>query len=160
MFEIFDEKLDDLNLIQLVNFDTWSRIVGLESRSSVLDHVYVNCVGLVRNVSHLKPIFGDHELVTAELCISRPVTKISTGRDWRYYSKEALNERLEVVDWTNDAHDVQELWNDFEVKIIRVIDEIAPISEFHDGKILTAIDPIIKHFFFFLMLLPLFQVDL
>ena len=119
LFEIFDGRLEDLNLIQLVKFDTWSRIVGLECRSSVLDHIYVNCVSLVQNVSHSKPIFGDHELVTAELCIIKPVTKVSVRRDWRHYSKEKLNDRLGVVDWSNNAHDVQELWNDFEVKIDR-----------------------------------------
>ena len=121
LFEIFDERLEDLNLIQLVKFDTWSRIVGLECRSSVLDHIYVNCVSLIQNVCHSKPIFGDQELVTAELCIIKPVTKVSVCRDWRHYSKEKLNNRLGVVDWSNNAHDVQELWNDFEVKIIRVI---------------------------------------
>ena len=112
---------------------------------SVLDHIYVNCVSLVQNVSHSKPIFGDHELVTAELCIIKPVTKLSLHRDWRHYSKEKLNDRLGVVDWSNNAHDVQELWNDFEVKIIRVIDELIPNTEFHDGKLLTALNPIVKH---------------
>ena len=43
LIEIFDEKLEDLNLIQLVKFDTWSRIVGLECRSSVLDHIWTEC---------------------------------------------------------------------------------------------------------------------
>ena len=41
-FELFDELLGTLNLIQLVNFETWSRMVGLVLRSSNLDHIYVN----------------------------------------------------------------------------------------------------------------------
>ena len=41
-FELFEEKLGDLNLLQLVNFDTWSRLVGSTLRSSMLDHIYVN----------------------------------------------------------------------------------------------------------------------
>ena len=29
LFEMFDAKLGELNLLQLVKFDTWSRLVGL-----------------------------------------------------------------------------------------------------------------------------------
>ena len=42
LFELFENKLGDLNLLQLVNFDTWSRLVGVVLRSSLLDHIYVN----------------------------------------------------------------------------------------------------------------------
>ena len=41
-FNLFDDVLGDLNLMQLVDFPTWSRLVGLSWRTSVLDHIYVN----------------------------------------------------------------------------------------------------------------------
>ena len=41
LFEDFDEHLSGKDLVQLVNFDTWSRIVNLTFRSSIIDHVYV-----------------------------------------------------------------------------------------------------------------------
>ena len=76
LFELFEQKLGALNLVQLVNFDTWSRLVGLTLRSSCLDHVYVKNLENVNNVTHLKPCFGDHELVLAELHITRPGPKM------------------------------------------------------------------------------------
>ena len=49
MFDDFDELLGEFNLIQMVKFKTWSRMVGPVLRSSVLDHVlydenYVICI--------------------------------------------------------------------------------------------------------------------
>ena len=54
-------------------------------RSSLLDHIYVNNVDLVNNITHEKPCFGDHELVMAECYIVRPQPKITQRRDWRLY---------------------------------------------------------------------------
>ena len=100
LFDLFEDKLGGLNLIQLVKFDTWSRLVGLVLRSSLLDHIYVNNVNLIKNVVHDKPCFGDHELVMAHCYIIRQQPKITQRRDWCHYSKEKLNEELfKVVGW-------------------------------------------------------------
>ena len=120
LFEVFDSRLDDLNLIQLVNFDTWSRMVGLVVRSSIRDHIYVNRVGLIHNLKHLTPVFGDHVLILADVCMARPVSKTIIRRDWRRYSKEKLIEQLRAEDWSNDANNVQEIWNDFEIKLVNI----------------------------------------
>ena len=56
-------------------------------------------------------------------------------RDWRYCSKERLCSLLGTVDWTNNATDVQQIWNDFETKLITVVDELVPVSSFVNGKI-------------------------
>ena len=145
LFSIFDDRLEDLNLVQLVKFDTWSRTVELVVRSSILDHIYGNVIDLVKNVCHMKPIFGDHELIMADVSISRPISKVTWGRDWRHYSKEKLVYQLSLVDWTNDAHNVQQLWNDFEAKLIKVVDDLAPLTEFKDGKITLTQNPVVKH---------------
>ena len=55
LFDLFDEKLGDLFLVQLVNFNTWTRMVGLQLRSSMLDHIYVKDINLVKNIMHVKP---------------------------------------------------------------------------------------------------------
>ena len=44
LFADFEETLSNCNLIQLVNFVTWSRMVGSMLRSSFLDLVYVKDV--------------------------------------------------------------------------------------------------------------------
>ena len=49
-----------------------------------------------------------------------------------------------MVDWSNDANDAQELWNDFEAKLVKVIDELAPVCEFLNGKLSSATNPFIK----------------
>ena len=71
-FDLFEEKLGEFNLLQLVNFDTWSRMVGSTLRSSILDHIYVSNVTLIKNVNGKSMCFGDHKLILADLCISRP----------------------------------------------------------------------------------------
>ena len=86
-FELFEEKLGDLNLLQLVKFVTWSCLVGLVLRSSILDHIYVNGVTLIKNVTRVKQCFGDHELIMAQICIDRSQPKTVLRRNWRNYSK-------------------------------------------------------------------------
>ena len=144
-FELFEEKLGDLNLIQMVKFVTWSRLIGLVLRSSILDHIYVNGVTLIKNVTHNKPCFGDHELVMAQICIDKPKLKTITRRNWRNYSKNELCLKLSGVDWSNNANCVQEMWNDFENKLIEVVDLLAPLSKFKGEFIVTKPCPVIKN---------------
>ena len=40
LFAEFEAYLSDLNLIQMVQFDTWSHHVGNNFKSSLLDHIY------------------------------------------------------------------------------------------------------------------------
>ena len=122
LFGLFENKLGELNLLQLVNFDTWSRLVGLTLRSSLLDHIYVSSVDLVSNITHEKPCFGDHDLVMAHCYIIKPQPKVTLRRDWRLYSKDGLCEKLGLVDWSNNANNVQEAWNDLENKLVNVVD--------------------------------------
>ena len=124
-FELFEEILGELNLIRLVEFTTWSRLVGLSIRSSVLDHIYVNNVTLINNILKNKPCFGDHVLIVAHLCMTRPQPKTSLKRDWRRFSKEKLVDYLGLADWSTDTNYVQEMCNAFENKLINVVDSIA-----------------------------------
>ena len=116
----------------------------MDSRSSILDHIYVNQSDSISKVTHSKPIFGDHELVMADVCIVRPPPIITFRRDWRNYSKEKLNCKLCLLDLSNNATDVQEIWNDFELKLIDVIDELALLSEYHDGNPIVSPTPVVE----------------
>ena len=51
-FEKLAESFDDCGLVQLVEFDTWSRLVNGHWRSSVLDHVYVNDATIIKNLTN------------------------------------------------------------------------------------------------------------
>ena len=41
LFEDFEAALSKFELVQLVNFITWSRMVGTSLRTSILDHIYI-----------------------------------------------------------------------------------------------------------------------
>ena len=134
-FDEFALRLGALNLVQLVNFDTWSRMVGTNLRSSCLDHIYVKNDNIVTNVTHLRPCFGDHELVMVHLPLIKPPPSVSIKRNWCDYSPESLCLKLASVDWSNDSADVQVAWNDFENKLITIVDSIAPMSKFSNSSI-------------------------
>ena len=55
------EKLENFvtteNLIQVVNFDTWSRTINGLKKSSLLDHVYVKDIAMLIDISYeLSPL--------------------------------------------------------------------------------------------------------
>ena len=140
LFADFDEVLSELELIQLVKFETWSRMVGSVRRSSILDHIYVKDPMLVSNVNCVNPFFGDHVLVEFLVNVKKCKTNANICRDWRKYSKELLNVKLAEVDWNIQIDDVQEFWNAFESLLIKIVDEIVPLTEFN-GNIINEMTP-------------------
>ena len=83
----FENELSDFNLIQMVDFGTWSRMVGPVFRSSILDHVYVRDPTVIKNLTSTKPFFGDHLVVEFLIEGPKAVETISMSRDWRRYQK-------------------------------------------------------------------------
>ena len=63
LFSDFDDALTEFNLVQIVKFETWSRMVGTERRSSILDHVYIKDPTLISQLNCINPFFADHVLV-------------------------------------------------------------------------------------------------
>ena len=77
-------------MIQIVKFPTWSRIVGLTEKKSVLDHVYVTDPSVISELEHIKPCFGDHELLTMKFN-AQPFEQLTYWRrDWRKYIEKCL----------------------------------------------------------------------
>ena len=52
---------------------------------------------------------------------------------------------LGLLDWSNNADTVQEMWNDFESKLIKVVDNCVPLCEAKNGLFLNKPFPIIKN---------------
>ena len=48
--------------VRIVNFVTWSRMVGLEIRLSILDYTYVKDPTKISELESFKPYFRDHSL--------------------------------------------------------------------------------------------------
>ena len=145
LFNDFDELLGNFELVQLVNFVTWSRLVGMSLRSSILDHIYIKDPTIVNNLRSIDMLFGDHVLVEFNVVYHKTDREIVKCRDWRKYSKESLIAKLSTIDWNIDIDNVQEFWNSFEKKLINVIDEIVPLTAFNGGVVKTNIPKNIKN---------------
>ena len=136
-FDDFELILYDKNLIQLIEFPTWSRIVNNVLLESILDHIYVKDPTLVSGIQSTKPLFGDHLLVSITVRLEKGEPEISMRRDWRKYSKELLLGELSLVDWSSDVDNVQNIWDELESKLVRIVDKITPLTEFTNSKVKT-----------------------
>ena len=129
-FEHFDECMSERSCVQLVKFPTWSRIVNNIHRESIIDHVYVQNPCVVHNLRGVKPYFGDHSMVIMEHELKKQDSTTAFKRDWKNYSKTNLRDLLSTVDWNLQGDTVQDCWNDFETKLMCVVDQLVPITEF------------------------------
>ena len=72
------------NLVQLVQFKTWSRTINGVRKESTLDHIYTDDATLVTEVIYKVPTFGDHNLVIAKLTIRADNSSVPyCKRNWR-----------------------------------------------------------------------------
>ena len=55
---------------------------------------------------------------------------ISYGRDWRNYTPLKYEIEFAQTDWNIDCVDVQQYWNLFENKVIRIVDTVSPMVKF------------------------------
>ena len=69
MLSTLKEFASELNLIQVVNFKTWSRTINGTIKESLLDHVYLNIISTFDSVFYDTPVFGDHLLVIVKLSL-------------------------------------------------------------------------------------------
>ena len=130
-FEALNTAFQPHNLIQIVDFDTWSRIINNETKSSLIDHVYVKDPTSFKNLSAITPPFGDHKLISFTTTIEKiPLTEIFK-RNWKNYSKEALLTELSKQNWLIKKDSVQSFWNEFESKLVEIVDIIAPLQPLH-----------------------------
>ena len=135
LFEDFEITLSMCNLVQIVNFVTWSRLVGVTLKSSTLDHIYIKDPTLLKNISSIKPIFGDHLLIMFTVNGLKRKSGPVKMRDWRRYSKDLLNLELSKLDWNIGVDDVQQFWNIFESRLIRIVDSLVPLVDHHNNVI-------------------------
>jgi hypothetical protein len=129
-FKDFNEVLGGLNLVQVVNFSTWSRTVNYIHKESVLDHVNLINPTNITLMYSVKPTFGDHIMIILEHMGHKPSELISIHRSWLKYKKESLTQSIAAVDWQIKSDAVQDYWNQFEHMLVGVVDELVPLCEF------------------------------
>ena len=132
-FEDMDEIFNELNFDQLVNFPTWSRMVNNIHKESILDHIYVTNPLSTTNIMHSKPTFGDHEIITFNYDCMIPRPEKIIKRNWVNYDKDKLIEGLSKIDWKIQDDSVQGYWNQFENKILEVVDNLIPMQVMYNG---------------------------
>ena len=110
--------------------------MGVELRSSILDHVYTRDTTTISVITNIKPCFGDHELIMFYINVVRPPPRITVSRNWKNYSQNSLNGALSLIDWSNNLMEVQSVWNDFETELIRVVDNLVPLTEFENNIVM------------------------
>ena len=120
-------------------------MVGNTRRTSILDHIYVKNPLNVTKLGSIDPLFGDHVLVEFVIIAEKVKNVPSMCRDWSNYSVNLLNEKLSSVDWNIDIEDVQDFWNVFENKLIKIVDEIVPMTQFDGNIIKERIPKLIKN---------------
>ena len=60
-------------------------------------------------VHSIKPLFGDHLLISLTLRLEKEASVHSIRRDWRKYSKDVLLRELALTDWTSDVNNVKNM---------------------------------------------------
>ena len=83
-------------MIQVVDFNTWSRIINGNRKESMLDHVYLNNFEIFDSVYFENSIFGDHVLVILKLVTKKAphINCSALKRNWSNYSVSLLNSTL------------------------------------------------------------------
>ena len=142
-FDKLNEVVQSLNLSQIVRDITWSRVVNGSIKESILDHIYIKDVTQVEGLAVTSPEVGDHKLIKFGIASTRHIPKTMMRRSWRSYSKDSLNEGLTACNFDLGINDVQQLWNNMENEIIKVIDNLAPYTEF-TNNVVTSTHPSVK----------------
>ena len=128
MYEPLNELTLSLNLTQLINFPTWSRVVNGVTKESILDHIYIKDTTLIKNLSARSPEVGDHKFLTCEINSNTVTPKPILKRNWRNYNKDLLVSGLRDCRFDLGIADVQQFWNQMENQIINVVDKVAPYT--------------------------------
>jgi endonuclease/exonuclease/phosphatase family metal-dependent hydrolase len=97
-FDHMDAKMSDENLIQIVDFPTYSRTINEALRESLIDHIYVAKSASTKETYSVKPLFGD--LLLLLCCVESDINKDLSYIKilWKNYTKTALREILSNED--------------------------------------------------------------
>ncbi len=81
----------ELNLVPMVNFPTWLRLVLNEHRKSIIDDLYTSCPLSVNNIQGICPYFGNPVMVTFTYSCVQSETKLPKKVVERLHKGKALH---------------------------------------------------------------------
>ena len=141
LFEIQNASFDELNLIQIIEFPTWQRIINNVLKESVLDHVYVQDPTIVIKMNSTKPLIGDHKLIIFDVAAEKQQIKPLLKRNWHSYTKTKLFQALATVNFNFETDQVQNYWDKFEASLLPIIDDLIPMAPFINNCTSNSIKP-------------------
>jgi hypothetical protein len=74
-------------------------------------------------------------MVILKYDIFKPAALSSIRRNWCNYSKTNLCDMLRSEDWALNRDSVQDCWNEFEYKLIKIVDTIVPLTDFSNNTL-------------------------
>ena len=130
LYDMWLSLEEDCQLVQCVDFTTWSRTCQGQLKQSILDHVLTNNVSLVESVEDGNAPFSDHIPVIATLDVRKEEKRKLKHwrRNWKNYSPQLLADRLSRVNWNIKCSEVQDYSDEMEQKIMTVLEEIIPFQ--------------------------------
>ena len=133
MLESLKNFATESYLLQVVDFNTWSRTINGAKKESLLDHIYLNNLSTFDSVYYDIPAFGDHLLVIAKLTFDNLDAQNNNAlvRNWSEYSKIELNAIMYPMILSNCSLflncSAQSYWNLIESILTTSIDSVAPL---------------------------------
>ena len=62
-----------------------------------MDHLYCKDPTFLEDIAFINPVVGDHVVISSKVRSNVVVEEKTNRRDWRHYSKEALNTEMESM---------------------------------------------------------------
>ena len=96
LYDELIEIFEPLGLIQMVNFETWSRFVQQIRKTSIIDHIYTQHPEALKDITPIDTEIGDHKLIKFNIAGKIDNCKTVYKRDWRNYTKQNLVNLLKM----------------------------------------------------------------
>ena len=121
------------NMVQLIQEDTRSRVVGGRLQSSTIDHVYTNMPDNITNLKQVNIASSDHSIIyfTRKTSHMGQQAELQERRSFKFYHEELFKEELETMNWEAvvEEQDVDKAVYKLSKNISTVLDRHAPINK-------------------------------
>ncbi len=84
----FDVKLGYQNVVRIIKFLTWSRLIYSTQKESLLGNIYTTDPADLINLYTEKPIFGDHLMIKFEYASDKCKQSSNIPMNWYIHKKE------------------------------------------------------------------------
>ena len=127
--------------MQMIDFPTRQRVINNATKTSVLDHVYVQDPTTTCKVYAIASLIDDRTFMIFDARNIFEPTKVTIRGSWKTYSKQSLLDELAVINFSIETGDVQSTYNNFENFLLHIIDKLASLVPFSNNFSLKSPKP-------------------